>query len=117
MIQKLLFMNPKALKYILDIESVIGEIELIQVEIKNDFNIFKSNLMAKRAMERELEIIGEAVKKLIEIEPLIQLEHSEKIIGLRNIIAHAYDSLDDELIWGVIQRHIPKLKQEISALI
>jgi uncharacterized protein with HEPN domain len=110
-------MNPKALKYILDIESVIGEIELIQVEIKNDFNIFKSNLMAKRAMERELEIIGEAVKKLIEIEPLIQLEHSEKIIGLRNIIAHAYDSLDDELIWGVIQRHIPKLKQEISALI
>lgn len=76
-----------------------------------------SNLMAKRAMERELEIIGEAVKKLIEIEPLIQLEHFEKIIGLRNIIAHAYDSWDDELIWGVIQRHIPKLKNEIQALI
>jgi uncharacterized protein with HEPN domain len=53
---------------------------------------------------------------LIEIEHSIQLEHSEKIIGLRNIIAHAYDSLDDELIWGVVQRHIPKLKQEIKAL-
>jgi uncharacterized protein with HEPN domain len=116
MIQKLQFMNPKALKYILDIGSVIDEIELIQVEINNDFNTFKTNLMAKRALERELEIIGEAVKKLIEIEPSIQLEHSEKIIGLRNIIAHAYDSLDDELIWGVVQRHIPKLKQEIKAL-
>jgi uncharacterized protein with HEPN domain len=110
-------MNPKALKYILDIDSVIREIEFIQKEINNDFNEFKTNLMAKRALERELEIIGEAVKKLIEIEPLIQLEHSEKIIGLRNIIIHAYDSLDDELIWGVVQRHIPKLKKEIKALI
>lgn len=55
-------MNPKALKYILDIDSVIGEIELIQVELNNDFSTFKSNLMAKRALERELEIIGEAVK-------------------------------------------------------
>jgi len=110
-------MNPKALKYILDIDSVIREIEFIQKEINNDFNEFKTNLMAKRALERELEIIGEAVKKLIEIEPLIQLEHSEKIIGLRNIIIHAYDSLYDELIWGVVQRHIPKLKKEIKALI
>lgn len=110
-------MNPKALEYILDNDSVIREIELIQVELNNDFSVFKSNLIAKRALERELEIIGEAVKKLTEIEPLIQLEHSDKIIGLRNIIVHAYDSLDDELILGVIQRHIPKLKHEIQALI
>lgn len=55
-------MNPKALKYILDIGSVIDEIELIQVEINNDFNTFKTNLMAKRALERELEIIGEKLK-------------------------------------------------------
>ena len=41
---------------------------------------------------------------------------SKKIIGLRNIIAHAYDAVDDEMIWAIIQRDIPELKKEIELL-
>ncbi len=70
----------------------------------------------QRAIERELEIIGEAVRKIIELHPDFEISSSKKIIGLRNIISHAYDSIEPELIWGIIQRDIPKLSDEIQKL-
>ena len=77
---------------------------------------FKVDPILKRAAERDLEIIGEAISKLQKTEPSIQLRHAKKIIGLRNIIAHAYDAVDDEMIWAIIQRDIPELKKEIELL-
>jgi uncharacterized protein with HEPN domain len=101
---------------LLDIESVISEIEIIKERSDNDFNVFTKDVIMQRAIERELEIIGEAVRKIIEIRPDIEISSSKKIIGLRNIISHAYDSIEPELIWGVIQRDIPKLSDEIQKL-
>jgi uncharacterized protein with HEPN domain len=109
-------MQPKVLKYLLDIESVISEIEIIKERLGNDFNVFTKDVIMQRAIERELEIIGEAVRKIIEIRPNIEISSSKKIIGLRNIISHAYDSIEPELIWGIIQRDIPKLSDEIQKL-
>ncbi len=109
-------MRHKSLKYILDIESVIAEIEEIKIRTKNNFDEYRSDFLMKRATERDLEIIGEAIRKLIEINPNIQIGNSQKIIGLRNLISHAYDSVDDELIWGIIQKSIPDLKIEIELL-
>ena len=109
-------MRHKSLKYILDIESVIAEIEEIKIRTKNNFDEYRSDFLMKRATERDLEIIGEAIRKLIEINPNIQIGNSQKIIGLRNLITHAYDSVDDELIWGIIQKNIPDLKIEIELL-
>lgn len=109
-------MNPKSLKYILDIESVIGEIEALKDHVGNNFIEFQKNLLAKRAAERELEIIGEAINKLQKLEPEIKITAVEKIVGLRNLIIHAYDSVDDEIIWGIIQKDIPILKTEILNL-
>ncbi len=60
-------MQPKVLKYLLDIESIISEIEIIKTGVGNDFSAFNDNVILQRAVERELEIIGEAVKKLLEI--------------------------------------------------
>jgi len=69
----------------------------------------------QRAVERHLEIIGEAIKKIIEINPQIEITASN-IIGLRNIIAHAYDSVEPEMLWGIIQRNLPVLSKEIGEL-
>jgi len=66
-----------------------------------------------RAVERDLEIMGEAIKKLIEIEPQIKLSSVRNSIGLRNRISHAYDSIENEMLWGIINRDVPKLKQEL----
>jgi uncharacterized protein with HEPN domain len=82
-------MNVKALKYILDIESILREIDEIKLRIGNNFNTYQKDFIIKRAVERDLEIIGEAVKKRIEQDSTIELSSVKKIIGLRNMISHA----------------------------
>ena len=109
-------MQPKLLKYILDIESAIGEIESIKQKTQNDFHNFSNDIIFQRAVERDLEIIGEAIRKIIELNPSIQITASKNIIGLRNIISHAYDSVEPEILWGIIQKNIPVLAEEIRKL-
>ncbi|ADR22906.1 DUF86 domain-containing protein [Marivirga tractuosa] len=109
-------MQPKLLKYILDIESVIEEIESIKQKTQNDFNNFSNDIILQRAIERDLEIIGEAIRKIIDINPDVQITASKNIIGLRNIISHAYDSVEPEMLWGIIQRNDPVLADEIRIL-
>jgi len=58
-------MQLKMLKYILDIQSVIQEIESIKSKTSNNFNNFKADIILQRAVERDLEIIGEAIKNLV----------------------------------------------------
>ncbi len=86
-------MPPKeVLKYILDIESVMEELEDVVSLHSGDYAKFSSNFMAVRTVERDLEIIGEAVRKLKEIAPHLKISSYRQIIGLRNMIVHAYDS-------------------------
>lgn len=106
-------MQPKILKFLLDIQSVIQEIETVKAKSNNNFNTFRSDIILQRAVERDLEIIGEAIRKIIEIVPTITITSAKNIIGLRNIISHAYDSIEPELIWGIIQNNIPVLSDEI----
>jgi uncharacterized protein with HEPN domain len=109
-------MQPKILKYILDIQSVIEEIETIKKLTGNNFNSFNDQIILQRAIERDLEIIGEAVRKILEIEPNISISSAKNIIGLRNLISHAYDSVEPELLWGIIQHNIPQLSIEINQI-
>jgi uncharacterized protein with HEPN domain len=109
-------MQPKLLKFILDIESVIQEIEIIKEHIQNDFNKFSNNIILQRAVERDLEIIGEAMLKILDLNSSIKITSSKNIIGLRNIISHAYDSVEPEMLWGIIQKNIPVLAEEIQKL-
>ncbi len=109
-------MQPKVLKYILDIESVIQEIESIKSKTQNNFNLFQSDIILQRAIERDLEILGEAIKRITEVEPSISITSVKNIIGLRNIISHAYDSIEPEMIWGIIHKDIPILEAEINRI-
>jgi uncharacterized protein with HEPN domain len=109
-------MQPKILKYILDIQSVIEEIETIKKLTGNNFNSFNDQIILQRAIERDLEIIGEAIRKILEIEPNVSISSAKNIIGLRNIISHAYDNVEPELLWGIIQQNIPLLSIEINQI-
>jgi|Wag4MinimDraft_19_1082662.scaffolds.fasta_scaffold55103_1 uncharacterized protein with HEPN domain len=110
-------MQPRALKYILDIQSLILEIESFVELTGHDFFRYRSQPIVKRAIERDLEIIGEAVRQIQITHPELQISSSKKIIGLRNLLAHAYDSIDDELIWSIVRRDLPQLKREIDLLL
>ncbi len=109
-------MQPEAERLLQDILDSIQAIEGYLGEERNYFE-FLAHRMMKRAIERELEIIGEAVRKLDSIAPDIAVSNKSKIIGTRNRVIHAYDAIDYEILWGIIVRHIPKLKLEIETLI
>jgi uncharacterized protein with HEPN domain len=109
-------MDNKIKKFLFDIETSIVSIENY-LEGKRDFDIYKKNKMLRRAVERELEIIGEALNNIEKTDPNIKISAKRQIIGLRNRVIHGYDKIDDEIIWGTIIKHLPILKTEISILI
>ncbi len=110
-------MEERILKWLYDIKSAIEEIESYFVDIPKDFNQYSSNLILKRAVERDLEIIGESVNRILKQDPDFSIINAKKIVGLRNQIIHAYDNISDENIWAIIQKHIPNLRDEIIKLI
>ena len=109
-------MNDEIQKYLFDIQVSIDSIETYLGD-KRDFNVYKANKMLRRAVERELEIIGEALNCIDKIDAGIEISSKRQIIGMRNRVIHGYDNIDDELIWGTIVRHLPILKSEVSRLI
>ena len=84
---------------------------------KRDFLEYQKNRMLRKAVERELEIIGEAMTRILRSSPDIEITDKHKIIGMRNAVAHGYDKVEDEVVWGVISRHLPLLKDEIGNLL
>jgi uncharacterized protein with HEPN domain len=110
-------MDEKILKWLYDIKSAIDEIEGYFINLPKDFGQYSSNLILKRAIERDLEIIGEAISRILKQDPDVPIDNARKIVGLRNQIIHAYDNISDEIIWAIIQKHLPLLKQEVIELI
>lgn len=68
-------------------------------------------------MERELQIIGEAMNDLLKINPSIPLSYSRMIVNLRNRITHAYDNVNNTIIWKIIMKDIPVLLNEVQQLL
>ncbi len=84
---------------------------------ERDFFAYKKDIKTKKAVERNIEIIGEAVNRISKHKSAgIEIKNAKKIIGTRNRIAHEYDSISDEIIWTIIIRELPKLKIEINKL-
>jgi len=71
----------------------------------------------KFATERDLEIIGEAMSRILREDSEFPIENAQRIVGLRNQIIHGYDSVSDENIWGILINHIPRLKEEVNKLL
>lgn len=112
-------MDERILKWLYDIKIAIDEIDFYFLESPKDFLKYRENVMLKRAVERDLEIIGEAMNRILarDIEYLVKITNAKAIIGLRNQVIHAYDNISDENIWSILINHIPKLKEEIKELI
>jgi uncharacterized protein with HEPN domain len=77
----------------------------------------KQSKTKRRAVERELEIIGEAVNRLLKLNSTIEISFARIIVDLRNKVIHSYDSIDNEIIWKVVMKDIPILKAEAVYLI
>ncbi|MDI9337263.1 MAG: DUF86 domain-containing protein [Alphaproteobacteria bacterium] len=81
------------------------------------FENYIKNSMLQNAVERNIEIIGEAVKKLLELNPEFKITNARKIVNTRNKISHGYDEIDSSEIWNIIINHLPLLKKEVESFI
>lgn len=103
-------------KFLFDIQEAICSIEEYLGE-KRDFRVYMTDKMLRRAVEREFEIIGEAMNRIGKLDPDIAISSKKLIISMRNRVIHGYDKIDNEIIWGAIVRHLPDLKIEIENLL
>lgn len=110
-------MDNKLNAWLEDISRSIKEIYEFLPE-NRDFFEFQKDLKTKKAVERNIEIIGEAVNRIMNYKNSdIEIQNARQIIGTRNRIAHEYDAISDEVIWTIIVRELPKLNEEIKKLI
>jgi uncharacterized protein with HEPN domain len=70
-------------------------------------------------VERNLQIIGEAVGRLRRDDPETadQLSEHERIVGFRNVLVHGYDLVDDGIVWDTIRTNLPLLLSEVEGLL
>ncbi len=101
--------------WLYDILKAIGEINSFLEGV--DYSTFQTDIKTRRAVERNIEIIGEAMNRILIKDESIQLSNSRKIVDTRNRIIHGYDTVSDNIIWNVINEYLVVLKQEISKLL
>ena len=84
-----------------------------------DFGQFSASELVCSAVERQFEIIGEALGKAGAVDSSLaeRIPELPKIVGLRNRLIHGYDSVDDEIIWDIVQSKIPDLRRAMEEII
>ena len=103
--------------WLYDILSSINEIESYFIETAKIFEFYQNDLRTKRAVERNIEIIGEAMSRILKENSEIEISNSRKIVDIRNRIINGYDSVSDDVIWGVVIRNLPILQKEVKILL
>lgn len=101
---------------LLDILQCIDEIYIFLGDQK-DFLAYRADLKTKKAIERNIGIIGEAVNRILKVDNNFQLKNAKNIIGTRNRIIHSYDNISDEVIWTIISRELKDLKTQVEDLL
>ncbi|MDE6235061.1 MAG: DUF86 domain-containing protein [Muribaculaceae bacterium] len=109
--------NDYILVYLYDVLNAIETVESFFKDYPKRFDVFESDLLRRSAVERKVEIMGEAINRILKINPDFSLPNAKEIINTRNRIIHGYDSVTPEFLWGLILRHIPTLKIDIQYLI
>jgi uncharacterized protein with HEPN domain len=108
-------MTEKSEKFLSDI---LMSIELIEEFISGfDFNSYDTDRKTQSAVERQLAIIGEALNQFRKLEPNISIDNDKQIVAFRNRLIHAYDNLDNSIVWVIINRYTKLLKSEIENLL
>ena len=83
----------------------------------NEFLRISKRYKDEKSSERNIEIIGEAVNRILKEKPDFKIENSRNIVGTRNRIIHSYDNIADDMIWSILINSLPKLKVEIKTLL
>lgn len=84
-----------------------------------DFKAYQASLITQRAVERNFEIVGEALNRIrqIDAELIERVSGYHRIIGFRNILIHGYDIIDEMIVWKAVENHLPVLVKEVKEIL
>ena len=109
-------MHPEIKIWLKDIELSIKEIHDF-FPAHGKYKDFEVDLKTRKAIERNIEIIGEAMRRIREVDPLVKISDSREISDTRNRIIHGYDTVSPDVIWLILTRYIPILEDEVKVLL
>lgn len=110
-------MDENVLKYLEDVRMACEDVELFLENFPKRFDLFAKNRMMISAVERKVEIMGEAINRIMKRQPDFEIPNARAIIATRNRIIHSYEKVETEFLWGLVLRHIPNLKNDIEKII
>ncbi len=110
-------MNDEIRKNLIDALQAGEEIQRFTHDV--DFKTYQNSPITQRAVERNFEIIGEALNRIKKIDEklLARVSEHNRIIGFRNILIHGYDIVDEMLVWKAVEDHLPTLLKEIQMIL
>jgi uncharacterized protein with HEPN domain len=110
-------MRLEAQKYLYDILQAAGL--LVQFSAGKTLEDYSRDPMLRSAVERQFEVIGEALNRLLKVAPeqAARISEYKRIIAFRNILVHGYAEVDERIVWGVLEQKLPILHKEIKELL
>lgn len=110
-------MRHESKKYLFDIKQAASL--LADFTRSKSFEDFREDPMLRSAVERQFEVIAEALSQLAEVdhETAERISEYRRIIAFRNILIHGYAQIDHRLVWGVLDSKLPTLSQEVEMLL
>jgi len=109
-------MSDELKKYLADVLKAVDEIDAFVGEKKN-FKRFQRSAMLRAAVERKLEIIGEAMNEALKLDKDLPITNARKIVDTRNKLIHGYDEVDMTLVWEIVVKHLPLLRSEVKTIL
>lgn len=110
-------MDERIEKWMYDILGAIEEIEDFFDNAPKLYADFQRDIRTRRAVERNIEIIGEAMSRILKTDNTVSITNARKIVDARNYIIHGYDSLAADILWNIVINHLPLLKAEIKTFV
>jgi uncharacterized protein with HEPN domain len=104
-------------KYLYDIHQAAARIG--EFTAGKQFEDYRTNAMLRAAVERQFEIIGEALSQLSRVDSSVveRIRERRRVIAFRNILIHGYADVDDRIVWDVVQINLPTLREDVAALL
>lgn len=100
-----------------DIQIAINEIDAFFNDVPKTYDEFLNNLVLRRAIERNIQIIGESVSLILQEDESITITNSRKFIDAKKHIIHSYNSLLPDILWSIVINHLSILKKEVETLL
>ena len=110
-------MRVESKKYLFDVSCAVAN--AMRFVAGKTFEDYEHDALLRSAVERQLEIVGEALAQLARIDEATASLISEyrRIIGFRNILIHGYAEINSRLVWGVLETKLPIVRKEAEALL